>query len=284
MAERVGFEPTIPESIHALQACALNHSAISPGNINIYINLYLDILIILNYKYNFNMNKSDVEFFINQNIQIDANNFFLNIFVAIVLSFLIQITYNKAAQTLSSVKNFSNSFIILGLTTTIIITIVKSSLALSLGLVGALSIVRFRAAIKEPEELVYLFLIIAIGLGCGAGRLMITSLGTLTAILIIFILKKFRTSSEKLNIDNFNISVVSKKKLSSAQLKNIIDVVSANCESNELISISQNSDGTNINLFSKFKDLKDIKKLDKDLQNKFPKLEFILLRENSNVI
>ena len=92
------------------------------------------------------------------------------------------------------------------------------------------------------------------------------------------------TPDWKLNIDNFNISVVSKKKLSSAQLKNIIDVVSANCESNELISISQNSDGTNINLFSKFKDLKDIEKLDKDLQNKFPKLEFILLRENSNVI
>ena len=45
----------------------------------------------------------------------------------------------------------------LGITTTIVITIVKSSLALSLGLVGALSIVRFRAAIKEPEELVYLF-------------------------------------------------------------------------------------------------------------------------------
>ena len=116
------------------------------------------------------MDKTDIEFLLSQNIQIDTNNFFLNLFLAIVLSFLIQITYNKTAQTLSSVKNFSNSFIILGLTTTIIITIVKSSLALSLGLVGALSIVRFRAAIKEPEELVYLFLIIAIGLGCGAGR------------------------------------------------------------------------------------------------------------------
>ena len=149
---------------------------------------------------------------------------------------------------------------------------------------GALSIVRFRAAIKEPEELVYLFLIIAIGLGCGAGRLVVTSIGTFTAILIIFILKKFRTNDRKLNIDNFNVSIASKKKLNSTELKNIIDLVSKYCESNELISISQNSEGTNVNLFAKFKELKDIEKLDKDFQNKFSKLDIILLRENSNVV
>ena len=54
--------------------------------------------------------------------------------------------------------------------------IVKSSLALSLGLVGALSIVRFRTPIKEPEELVYLFLAIAIGIGYAAGQTLLTSL------------------------------------------------------------------------------------------------------------
>ena len=224
------------------------------------------------------------EFFLNSTVEISLSNFIIAITLSTILAYIIKKVYIYSSQSLSNKEYFSDLFIPLSIITCLVITVIKFSLALSLGLVGALSIVRFRAAIKEPEELVYLFLIIAIGLGCGAGRLMITSLGTLTAILIIFILKKFRTSSEKLNIDNFNISVVSKKKLSSAQLKNIIDVVSANCESNELISISQNSDGTNINLFSKFKDLKDIEKLDKDLQNKFPKLEFILLRENSNVI
>lgn len=59
----------------------------------------------------------------------------------------------------------------------LVIFVVKSSLALSLGLVGALSIVRFRTPIKGPEELVYLFLSIAIGLGFGAG---FTNLTTLT--------------------------------------------------------------------------------------------------------
>ena len=56
----------------------------------------------------------------------------------------------------------------------VMITIVKSSLALSLGLVGALSIVRFRTAIKEPEELSYAFLSIAIGLGLGADQRLTT--------------------------------------------------------------------------------------------------------------
>ena len=71
----------------------------------------------------------------------------------------------------------------LSLITFLVILIVKSSLALSLGLVGALSIVRFRTPIKEPEELIYLFLAIALGLGYGAGQIIPT-----TSIAIIIFL------------------------------------------------------------------------------------------------
>jgi hypothetical protein len=63
-----------------------------------------------------------------------------------------------------------------------VISIVKSSLALSLGLVGALSIVRFRTAIKEPEELVFLFIAIAIGLGVGADQRWPTVIGILVVL------------------------------------------------------------------------------------------------------
>ena len=63
---------------------------------------------------------------------------------------------------------------------------VKSSLALSLGLVGALSIVRFRTPIKEPEELVYLFLAISIGLGYAAGQILITTILTLSILVMIY--------------------------------------------------------------------------------------------------
>tara|TARA_B100000959_G_scaffold272031_1_gene320892 strand:+ start:91 stop:627 length:537 start_codon:yes stop_codon:yes gene_type:complete len=67
-----------------------------------------------------------------------------------------------------------------------VIAVVKSSLALSLGLVGALSIVRFRAAIKDPEELVYLFLCIGIGLALGATDFSGTILGLVKQMLLAF--------------------------------------------------------------------------------------------------
>jgi len=80
----------------------------------------------------------------------------------------------RFGSTLSNRGDFSLVFPFVLLTTILIITVVKSSLALSLGLVGALSIVRFRTPIKEPEELAYLFMAIALGLGLGAGQTLAT--------------------------------------------------------------------------------------------------------------
>ncbi len=229
------------------------------------------------------MNKN-LQFFLNENIQIDLENFVFNLFVAIILCFLIQLAYNKTSRSLSNSENFSRNFIVLGLTTTIIITIVKSSLALSLGLVGALSIVRFRAAIKEPEELVFLFLIIAVGLGCGAGQINITVVGTLIAIIIIFIMYFSKRNRQEISIDKFNVSLISNKKLDKDNLKKIIDLVSNYSLQNEFISISQDSDGTTINLLSKFKNINNINELDKKLKKKFPNLNFVFVKDSTNVI
>ena len=230
------------------------------------------------------MKKTDLDFFLNQNIQIDLTNFIFNLFAAIILSFLIQLTYNKTSKSLSNAENFSRNFVILGLTTTIIITIVKTSLALSLGLVGALSIVRFRAAIKEPEELVFLFLIIAVGLGCGAGQINITVVGTLIAIIIIFIMYFSKRNRQKITIDQFNISLISKKKLDKDNLKTIIDLVSNYSSQSEFISISQDSDNTTINLLSKFDNFNNINQLKTEINKEFPKLDFVFVRDSSNAI
>ena len=228
------------------------------------------------------MDKINLDFFANQTIQIDLSNFVINLITAIILSFLVQQTYNKTAKTLSNVQNFSKNFVILGLTTAIIITIVKSSLALSLGLVGALSIVRFRAAIKEPEELVFLFLIISVGLGCGAGQLGITIIGTIIAIIIILALSRSESREKRIKIENFNFSIISKKKLDSKNLKDVIDIVTNNSDDCELISISQNSDGTNINLLSRFSKISNIENINDELKEKFPSLDFVLVRESIN--
>ena len=85
--------------------------------------------------------------------------------------------YRRYSKTTSNRDSFARLFPMITITTTVVIFVVKSSLALSLGLVGALSIVRFRAAIKEPEELMYLFMCIALGLSFGANMPLIAVLG-----------------------------------------------------------------------------------------------------------
>jgi hypothetical protein len=86
------------------------------------------------------------------------------------LSLYLRWLYGRFGSSASDSQAITRVFPLLTIVTTAVIAVVKSSLALSLGLVGALSIVRFRAAIKEPEELVYLFLCIAVGLSLGAEK------------------------------------------------------------------------------------------------------------------
>lgn len=114
-------------------------------------------------------------------------DFLINIFITMILSYIIGLVYSKYGNSLSNRKKLTQTFVLLAVIVMLVISIVKSSLALSLGLVGALSIVRFRTAIKEPEELVYFFLAIAIGLGMGANQRIITLIGAIIIILYIVI-------------------------------------------------------------------------------------------------
>lgn len=115
-------------------------------------------------------------FLTNQSVQVDAVSFGLNLVLAALLAWVLGRVYMRLGGSLSNRTLFARNFVLIATTTVLIISVVKSSLALSLGLVGALSIVRFRAAIKEPEELAYLFLTIAIGLGLGADQRLVTVL------------------------------------------------------------------------------------------------------------
>ncbi|HOA59897.1 MAG: DUF4956 domain-containing protein [Verrucomicrobia bacterium] len=114
-------------------------------------------------------------------------NFALSLVVAALLAYVLGLVYRRFGESLSNRHLFARNFLLLTVTTTLIISIVKSSLALSLGLVGALSIVRFRAAIKEPEELTYLFLAISIGLGLGAGQMTVTLLAFGVIVVLILL-------------------------------------------------------------------------------------------------
>ena len=121
----------------------------------------------------------------------------------------------------------------------LIISIVKSSLALSLGLVGALSIVRFRAAIKEPEELGYLFLAIGIGLGLGADQVKITILAFVIISAILIIRKKRSNNSE----DNQNLHLtVSSGNPTKIELGQVIDILKKFCSTVNLKRFDENNE------------------------------------------
>ena len=192
------------------------------------------------------MNKSDLNFFLEQNIVLDLESFIINLISAALLSFFVQLFYLKFSSTLSNKFDFSKNFVVLGITTTIVITIVKSSLALSLGLVGALSIVRFRAAIKEPEELVYLFLIIAIGLGCGAGQVNIVFVGIIFSLLIILIYSKFYREKSKFS-EVLNMAISKDENVNEKEIEKVVEDIKKIAKKLNLISMTKTSGNTTIN-------------------------------------
>ena len=116
----------------------------------------------------------------------------LNLFVGVILAVALRVHFRLFGSTLSNREEFAQVFPFVLLTTILIITVVKSSLALSLGLVGALSIVRFRTPIKEPEELAYLFIAIAMGLGLGANQTVPTVVASVFILVAMAIIGRLR--------------------------------------------------------------------------------------------
>ena len=88
-----------------------------------------------------------------------------------------------------------------------VIAVIKQSLALSLGLVGALSIIRFRTAVKDPEELANLFFAISIGIGLGANQLEITSISFV--IIIIVMILSSKSSNRSISASNIFLTITS---------------------------------------------------------------------------
>ncbi len=134
----------------------------------------------------------------------------LDVFVAMALSFavglFIFIVYKKTFAGVMYSASFGVSLMAMTLVTTLIILAVTSNIVLSLGMVGALSIVRFRTAVKEPLDIAFLFWSISVGIVIGAGLLPLAVVGSLFIgiILIVFINKKSTDTPYIiiLNIDN----------------------------------------------------------------------------------
>jgi len=195
-----------------------------------------------------------------------------------LLAFLLGLLYNRYGNSLSNRKAFSKNFVLLAVATMIVITIVKSSLALSLGLVGALSIVRFRAAIKEPEELSFLFLNIAIGLGFGADQKLATITGFIFISLYLMgknILYK-KTDQENQNL----IITVKAEQPVKDQLNGIIEILTKNSEKLNLKRFDENNEILEISFLIETGNFNNINKAKEELQERYKNLTISFIDNN----
>ena len=120
----------------------------------------------------------------------------LDMVLGMVLSFILGLficyVYKKTFNGVMYSRSFGVSLIAMTLITTFVILAITSNVVLSLGMVGALSIVRFRSAVKEPIDIAYLFWSIAVGIVIGAGMIPLAVFGSICIglVLIIFVNKK----------------------------------------------------------------------------------------------
>lgn len=198
-------------------------------------------------------------------------DFLINVFITIILAYIIGLVYSKYGNSLSNRKKLTQTFVLIAVTVMLVISIVKSSLALSLGLVGALSIVRFRTAIKEPEELVYFFVAIALGLGMGANQRIVTLVGAIIIILYIVIQNMNAVKSAVQQNLIVTISNTSDKSLNE---KEVLDALKKHCSKLDLRRLDEVNNTTELSLNVEFSDMESILNAKNELKSLGSNIQF----------
>src|SRR5512139_2848408 len=116
------------------------------------------------------------------------------VLVALIVAFVINVfifyIYRKTFKGVIYTREFNVGLVLTGLVVTLVVLPISSNIALSLGMVGALSIIRFRTAIKDPKDIVFTFWSVAVGIICGAGLYMIAIIGVPVIGLLLLVLEK----------------------------------------------------------------------------------------------
>ena len=189
----------------------------------------------------------------------------LALLVGFLLSLCLRWHFLRFASTFSNRREFSAIFPFLLLTVALVIAIVKTSLALSLGLVGALSIVRFRTPIKEPEELVYLFMAIAIGIGLGAAQILETCVATLIILTFTAIVKLRHTTLSQ----NLFLSVTTDGPDSEIDVRALSDTISDAMDRCELRRVDLQTPSQQFVYFVAAKDIAAVYQLLETLRSQY---------------
>lgn len=131
---------------------------------------------------------------------LSTGDLFFSLLTAFIAALLISYIYKKTYTGVAYTKSFLLSLILLSMVTSLVIRTINSNLALSLGMVGALSIVRFRTAVKDPLDTIFMFWAITSGIMAGAGIYLTTVVATLILGILYMIsyMMKFKKNEKYL--------------------------------------------------------------------------------------
>lgn len=121
----------------------------------------------------------------------------LVLLVAFLVSLIIYLTYKNTYTGVLYNPRFNVSLIMITMITTMVMVVIGSNISVSLGMVGALSIIRFRTAVKDPRDTAFIFWCVVSGLACGTQNYTIVIVGSVFICLILFLFKKFITKNNK---------------------------------------------------------------------------------------
>jgi hypothetical protein len=203
----------------------------------------------------------------------------INLGAGVLLSLLLRWHFKHFGSTLSNREEFSQVCPFILLTTILIITVVKSSLALSLGLVGALSIVRFRTPIKEPEELAYLFIAIAMGLGLGADQRIPTLVAGPLILAVMAVFKWTKRESKKKNL-YLSLDWEGKPEETDGFLKRFNQVIGNHVLLSDLRRLDVREQGLEATYFIDVNNPDDLSGLVDDLQKSFSGIGVTFIDQN----
>ncbi|WP_435149308.1 DUF4956 domain-containing protein [Candidatus Pelagibacter bacterium nBUS_32] len=210
--------------------------------------------------------------------EIDYLLVIISLFFCLITSFILMNVYKHKANSLSSKYQISNIIPLLANITFLVILIVKSSLALSLGLVGALSVIRFRTPVKEPEDLVFLFFSIALGIGYGALQIYPT---TIIFVILIVIIWYFLSKSKEDFSKSFNLVVECNLEKNQDYFDNILATIKENSDEAQMVKVEKDENVTMLFYKISFNKIENMKSLITNLENSFKEIKFSLYEVKS---
>lgn len=145
--------------------------------------------------------------FLYQSGTLSYNDIFSQILAATVISLAIYISYWYTHEGTIYSKKFNLSLVLLTIITATVMTVIGNNIALSLGMVGALSIVRFRTAIKDSRDAMYIFWAIVIGICCGVGDYLVATIGSIIIFVILMVFGKVKNENRMLIVISANLSL-----------------------------------------------------------------------------